>query len=298
MRGARTPKEALFAQLSLEEKERSGAEARRLYRIEEEARLAADRLIALHRQGKEQSLSQFSDFLPREEDAADFHMALFRHLEAAGLCIDAADLLPKEKQAVPGERIAYLKNRFTEQAYEMFAPRLSSPTVSYCAAFAESARTVGEGGADLCILPWRDADGVALHTFFRLVEQYDLSIRALCRVPDDGDGFMEYVLAGEGIAIPQKEDLYLALILPSRKEHGFEKLLSYCRKIGARAVYTEGYPDRHTGGTVWRVTLDLARKTLPFFLLYLFLYDTDAEIFGIMEAPPTLSSDMKEEEKS
>ncbi|MBQ8350610.1 MAG: hypothetical protein IJY20_01020 [Clostridia bacterium] len=111
-----------------------------------------------------------------------------------------SDLLPMASYETA--RIAYVRNPYTDEAYESFADTFSSPTVHYTSSFREACDEVAAGEADFCILPYRNSTG-RLASFSELAERYSLYICALCRVfHADGTDVTHFSLYGRHLPTP------------------------------------------------------------------------------------------------
>lgn len=282
-----TREDRLRAQYDAECAEKTGAMARRLYRIDEQARYAAEAWAHQNRVDALPSMLEFLQaYFPENEDASIFIPAFLRYADAAGKSLNAALFVPQKRGTRMGTRLTYVRNRYTEAAYSAFSEQLESPTLFYSASFAESAAAVRDGAADVCILPWRDSSHTPLHTFFDMIEQYGLFLCAVCSIPDGDGGCLLYALCGDGMQLPlNAEDVWVTFFLPAHGKDVFLRAVSYGENIGANVVYAEARPDLHALGTVWRVTLRIDAHALTALLLYLSFYDTEAEILGICPAP-------------
>ena len=96
-----------------------------------------------------------------------------------GCTLDHTLFLPKED--TPLHRIAYVRNMYTEEAYEIFTQEDEEATLLYTDGFPEACQAVAEGQADFCILPFENSSG-PLGSFQDMAARFSLTVVALCRV--------------------------------------------------------------------------------------------------------------------
>ncbi len=117
--------------------------------------------------------------------------------------LQLAELLPI---AQPSKAcITYVRNAYTDEAYETFADIVHSATVHYTDSFREACNAVATKEADFCILPYRHTGG-SLPSFSELAARYSLYVCALCRVYHaDGTDVTTFALYGRNL-LPQEDD--------------------------------------------------------------------------------------------
>ncbi len=282
----RKAQEVFRAQMAVECRQAAGVQARRMYRIDEQAYCAAEALSSYVTHGSVSAdWETWRPLLPDEADFAAFFKALLAHLHQRGVTVAPEHLLTGEDKGRPGARVAYAKNRYTDRAFSCFAPDLDTPTVLYKESFSEACAAVQAGEADLCILPWRDGSRAPLYTFFRMMEQHELVLRAVCCMAEGEGDDIFYALCGKGILIPDGA-VWVDFFLPARSDTAFGKLLAFADEMKFSVAFAEARPDRYTQCAAWRVTLALpTQAALCALLLYFRLYDTDAELLGVYMPP-------------
>ena len=289
--------DGLYAQ-NLEKQKRMGelAKEHRLVRISyalDEAAYALSEQIALAGGKNLFPPSSAFDFLLTDftfEERSFFICRLLKHLQKREKDLTAADLLFPEERASQGEHIVYVRNYYTERAYELFASSLAAPTVSYASDFTDACAEVGEGLADLCILPFRDEAWGSFHSFSKMPEHYGLCVRAVCTVARAEGETMRLSLCGRGCLVPNgAKKVAVEMLFPSDDDgEDFESIRRLLRYLDGQTLFAEALPDRYTAKTSWHVTYVLAHADLEALLLGKRIFAPKSELLGIYAAP-TLS---------
>ncbi len=109
---------------------------------------------------------------------------------------------PSEPEQFPyhSDRIAYLKNAFSDEAFRKFSHIFPDAPPSYCDDFQGVCEEVSLGHAKYGILPWENARDGRLKTFETLVNRYDLKLILLCEVPM-GEDITHFALLGRRVQL-------------------------------------------------------------------------------------------------
>ncbi len=107
---------------------------------------------------------------------------------------------PDEPEQFPyhSDRIAYLKNAFSDAAYQKFERLFPACGASYCDDFQGVCEEVSLGHAKYGILPWESSRDGRLKTFESLLQKHDLKLILLCEVPM-GDDITRFALFGRRV---------------------------------------------------------------------------------------------------
>jgi hypothetical protein len=107
---------------------------------------------------------------------------------------------PSEPEQFPyhSDRIAYLKNNFSDEAFRKFSHVFPDAPASYCDDFQSVCEEVSLGHAKYGILPWENARDGRLKTFEALAWRYDLKLILLCEVPM-GEDITQFALLGRRV---------------------------------------------------------------------------------------------------
>ena len=129
------------------------------------------------------------------------------------LCEKMADKGKKLKEddflgdKVPGQRFTYVKNIYSDEAYDVFSSEFTYPTVSYSTSFRTACETVVRGDSDYCILPAEEAGGIRIPSVYNLMALYDLKISDMTRVfGPDGNSDLRFAMLSRGYRIPPYDD--------------------------------------------------------------------------------------------
>ena len=132
----------------------------------------------------------------------------------SGLSLTERDFLPT---ADGEETFTYVRNSFSDEAYDVFSQDFSDPKVRYSPTFKEAARAVSAGEVTYCLLPLEEKGGVRLHTVSELIFRNDFRINSVIPVfGPDGNADLKYALVSKSFTVPKREeddDLYLEIRL-------------------------------------------------------------------------------------
>ncbi len=107
---------------------------------------------------------------------------------------------PSEAEQFPyhSDRIAYLKNAFSEEAFQKFLRIFPSCGAHYCEDFQSVCEEVALGHARYGILPWESSKDGRLKTFEALLQKHDMKLILLCEVPM-GEDVTRFALFGRRV---------------------------------------------------------------------------------------------------
>lgn len=195
--------------------------------------------------------------------------------------LSLSDLLPLTHYRAA--RIAYVRNPYTDEAYEDFAATLPTPTVRYADSFREACDMVTTAEAEFCILPYRNSSGL-LSSFVELAERYSLYICALCRVfHAEGTDVTHFALYGRQLPFPGGEDdTFLRFSLLCESMTALSQHLQAAAVFGVRleALQAVPYP-ANEGATLCTATAVLQHDQLLPWLTYLTLFTDGYTCHGL-----------------
>ena len=82
-------------------------------------------------------------------------------------------------------KVSYLRNKFTEKAFDKFAKHIDDARTLYAGSFEDSCEDVYNGICEYCILPSENSTDGRLSAFYKLIKKYDLHIIASTEVITD-----------------------------------------------------------------------------------------------------------------
>ncbi|MBE6657612.1 MAG: hypothetical protein E7604_04115 [Ruminococcaceae bacterium] len=120
------------------------------------------------------------------------------------------DTTPDLEARVPrpvGERVAYLRNTYTDTAFETFSTVLRSAASTYYSDFPGVCEALYYDRATACILPLENSSDGKLLRFYSLLTRYDLRIAYVTSVTAyDTDVTTRYALLRRSVAIPHPQE--------------------------------------------------------------------------------------------
>ena len=192
-----------------------------------------------------------------------------------------SDFLPLRENTAA--RIAYMKNAYADEAYDLLTPHLPSPTVSYTDSYRAACEEVSAREADFCILPYKNAGGYLTATE-ALAERYALCRVDSCRVfHADGTDVTHFALYSRNFLSREAQaPCTLLYRFPYEEEIAVSRHFSVLGsfQIKATRFFAEaGEDDAHA--MYARITAAIPKKTLIPFLTYLATFTREVVICGL-----------------
>lgn len=91
-------------------------------------------------------------------------------------------------------RVAYLQNHFTDEAFLILTAHLQEPRAAYFSSFADVCEEVYNGLCEFCILPVENAEDGKLLRFYSLIEKFDLTPITVCDIESNSESYTRYAL--------------------------------------------------------------------------------------------------------
>lgn len=145
------------------------------------------------------------------------------------------DVTPDLEVRVPrpaGERVAYLRNTYTDLAFETFSTVLRNAAPTYYSDFPGVCEALYYDRATACILPLENSADGKLLRFYTLLTKYDLRIAYVTSVTaHETDVTTRYALLRRSVSVPHPEDtdslgLYLEFRMIADEEIPLFRILS------------------------------------------------------------------------
>ncbi|MCL2518481.1 MAG: hypothetical protein FWF15_07970 [Oscillospiraceae bacterium] len=140
------------------------------------------------------------------------------------------------------DRIAYLRNSYTDTAYEIFSREIEDATVTYCADFNAVCEDVYYSRSGMCILPTENSTDGNLMRFRNLIKKYDLKIVMTCAVEAAQESVTKFALLKknvEYIKMKKKHPLYFEI---SAVTENLRRLLSAAENYGFKLYKIDSVP--------------------------------------------------------
>lgn len=169
------------------------------------AKMLAEQICS--RDGSSDSL--FAEFLLHAEGADEVSRAVFCRTYAKSRAKEES--LRPERLFGVGEtppagahgKIAFVRNRYNERAYERFSGVIKNAKPLYVSDFTESCDAVFNGQCSHCILPIENDTNGRLFGFYGMMDRYELKICAITELDgDDSAERVRYALVGRSLPRP------------------------------------------------------------------------------------------------
>ena len=167
----------------------------------------------IHENAMEENISAIRAYLSASSlsDRAVLCRLWIGEMREAGVSISEAMFLQSDER---NESIAYVKNSFSDEAFDVFSVDFKSPKVAYAKDFREALKMVADSEVGFCLLPLEER-GLRLPTIADLIFNGDFKINAVTPVFGfDGSADMKYALVSKGFSVPEKradDDRYLEI---------------------------------------------------------------------------------------
>jgi hypothetical protein len=209
--------------------------------------------------------------------------------------MDHADTEPISESSVEtaelseraADKIAYVKNAFSDNAYLQFSAELTHPRAANFDSFSDVCEEVYNGICEFGILPiMHERDG-KLFRFYTLLEKYELRIVCACDVPcveRDGVTVTRYALIRKALpAVGTRNATHVELLLPADGDELCDLLLA-AQACGLSPIRLD---TRATGegeidsDLTHQIALTRHNGDLPLFLAFLSLCLPDCTVLGL-----------------
>lgn len=201
-----------------------------------------------------------------------------------GLPFGEDGFLPNVSSA---ERIVYVRNSLSDEAYDIFSQDFSDPRVRYVGNSKECVSAVLSGEADYCLLPLEERGGVRLPTVSELLYRNDLKINSVTPVFGfDGNAGMKYALVSRGFTVPERregDDRYLEIRIDADSSVSLSDVLSAASIYGMTAyrVNSLSFDNEGENNACFSVVLRDAGRGFSELLVYLTLFVPAHTTIGI-----------------
>ncbi len=150
----------------------------------------------LHKEVREENRRSLSAILGTltAHDRAVIAELVVTHMERLGTPIaEASFFVPREVY----DRIAYVRNAYTDEAFDAFSQEFDHPTALFCDSYEEACGEIANGSAGYCILPIRDTTGAYHRAAITYLLAHSLMAVSTITVYDGEDVPMQYALCAK-----------------------------------------------------------------------------------------------------
>lgn len=183
------------------------------------------------------------------------------------------------------DSIAYVRNVYSDAAYDIFGRRLRAPTVIYCENFESACEAVYDGSAGYCILPTENTTDGRLAGFSRLISKYELKTRLACEIPSsDGSSYTRLSLMARGISEPHsgKDGAMFSFTFTPSRRYPLRNILCDAEMFGIQMYRIDSMPLSYSQSEYsYHITLKTSGEGIPDgFLIFLTLEAPGSVITG------------------
>lgn len=167
-------------------------------------------------------------------DKLRFSELLVLLLKNKGLKFSEKDFLP---EVFSGQTFVYVKNAFSDEAYDVFSQGFDDPRVRYAENFKEALGLAYAGTVTYAILPLEER-GARIASVSEMLFKYDLKINSVIPVFGyDGQADIKYAMVSKSYTVPEianEDDRYLEIRIPQNSTPDITEILSAAAGLGIK----------------------------------------------------------------
>lgn len=196
-------------------------------------------------------------------------------MSAHGITVQLGDLLAAGGAV---SRFVYVRNSFSDEAFDVLSQDVADPRVRYVSGFSECVTQLIAGSADVCLLPLEERGGARLSTVMELIYRNDLKINSVTPVFGyDGNADLKYAMVSKAFVLPEcaeGDDRYLELRLEAQSEVPLGEVLSAAEYLSMSVyrVNTVSFDTEGSQDSWFSVVIREGEGKLIPFLVYLALF--------------------------
>ena len=185
------------------------------------------------------------------------------------------------------ETVTYVKNKLSDEAYDVFSQELADPRVFYSSSFRDAALAVANEKTRFCILPLEELGGARLSGIEELIFKHDLKINMITPVFGvDGMADMKYALISKQFFVPDfspDDDRYVEIKLQAEDSAELLDVITAANALGISVYRVNTLCLDADEGKEASFTLVLKRsgKTFVDILFYLAFFSPSHTLVGI-----------------
>lgn len=180
------------------------------------------------------------------EDRASFciHLAQVSHHQAKlweRMDLDSED----ETLAGAHGKIAFVRNRYNEQAFSVFEPLVIGARAEILSSFTDACEDVFDNRCEYCILPIENTGDGRLFGFYSMLDRYELKICASCTLEHESTpDTIRYALVGKHLPnrIPKTTEWFYEFSLASENDEFPYDIFSVAPIFSAKLLQIDSLP--------------------------------------------------------
>ena len=213
------------------------------------------------------------------QDKAVLACAVASELISEGYAFDVTDVIPVVQcdDAV----IAYVKNVYSDIAYDELASCFNESRVLYCRNFDEACEQLFRENAGYCILPISSDEAGELVTVRKLLDMHSLKICAVCDVECDGGAVRYALISDKNSFIIYGEERFLEFSLTLDGAIDVSSICFAMEYCGLLAHKMQSIPNTLENAMSCRFEVLEREGDLLAFLIFLALFFGDYNLYGL-----------------
>ena len=220
----------------------------------------------------------------KNTDRAYLTELYLKALSDGGRALNESDFLPPVRMP---ETFTYVRNSFSDEAYDVFSQDFRDPTVRYSPSFRECAAAVSKGEVTYCLLPLEEKGGARLPTVSEIIFRNDFKINSVIPVfGSDGNADMKYALVSRSFTVPKRgrdDDGYLEIRIGQDTDLSLSEVLFAVEYFGMSVyrVNTVTFDTEGESETYFSLVIKDMGQAFTSLLTYLTLFIRDFVPVGI-----------------
>lgn len=234
--------------------------------------------------------------LPENKEILDFEFSRFSIMDKAYFSKIYTELMNKEDtklcevdflpQTALDETFVYVKNTYSDEAYDVFAQDFADPRVRYATSFKEAVNLVENGEVTYCLLPLEER-GARLATVAELLYRQELKINSVIPVFGiDGSADLKYAMVSRSFTVAKRDsddDRYLEIRLPKNGVLSLSQILTVAECYGVNIYRVNSLSFNSNEGRQDCYSIVFSGENVDFtsLLVFLTLFSSDYTAVGI-----------------
>ena len=169
-------------------------------------------------------------------DKSVFCALFLEYCDEFGLSVTEGRFLGKKPLS---ERFVYVKNLYSDEAYDVFSQDFLNPTLTYASSFKDALRMIFDNNATYCLLPIEER-GARIPSVDELIFRGDYKINAVIPVFGfDGSADLKYAMVSKNLyptASESDDDKYFEFKIPVDSDLNISEVMLCAEELGC-SVY-------------------------------------------------------------
>ena len=177
-------------------------------------------------------------------------------------------------------RISYVKNRYSDKAFDILSLCVDEAKFSYAQNFQAVCENITQGFSEYGILPFSDSQGT-IETVNRLLSAYELKICAVCDIATQDENMTRFALISDKLCVNlEAENRYFSFSFNSDEPYKMRSVL-YASELYGLSLYEMKVTPSYAGSADYKMTFREGSGDLVALFVYLKLFLPQFIINGI-----------------